>query len=289
MANGIDTFMQNAKGLTRNPLGIIALFISLIYVFATLLCATAVSNLTPSERQILLWFVVLFPIIVLGFFYKLVAEHHSKLYAPHDFQSDKSFLLALTQEQQNIHLEEEVESIRQLTQAECNVDAAPSSFDDEREAVDKVETELISKNGRNKIRNTYLLAEKLALQKLEQDLCVKIEEHVAIGDDRAAYFDGVAIDENKRDITFIEIKYLRYPVLPSSAIREILFRVIIAEEKLKFQYRRYRMKLMLVLVSSLEEEKTNMLKKMITKISHNYPYEVEIKYFKFEKLKEQIE
>ena len=80
-----------AKGLARNPLGIIALFIVLIYGFASLTLGIN-STLQGSERLPLVWFLVLFPVVVLFTFGRLVSKHHEKLFAPGDYKSDEGFL-----------------------------------------------------------------------------------------------------------------------------------------------------------------------------------------------------
>ena len=75
------------KDLVKNPIGIIALFISLIYGFSNLLLGATATSLTPDERSPLIMFIVLFPVVVLGIFYLLVSRHHGKLYAPAHHQS----------------------------------------------------------------------------------------------------------------------------------------------------------------------------------------------------------
>jgi len=86
-------FINNAKGLAKNPLGIIALFISLIYGFACLVLSTSISNLTEVEERLpLIWFIILFPIIILIGFIFLVTKHHQKLYSPSDYGNPESFL-----------------------------------------------------------------------------------------------------------------------------------------------------------------------------------------------------
>lgn len=70
-----------AKGMARSPLGIIALFIVLIYGFATLTLGFN-SQLEFVERMPLVWFLVVFPVAVLVLFGWLVSSHHEKLYAP---------------------------------------------------------------------------------------------------------------------------------------------------------------------------------------------------------------
>ena len=92
----MTNFFDQAKGLSRNPLGIIALFVSLIYGFACLVLSTSISNLhNDSERLPLVWFIIIFPIVILIAFLFLVTKHHGKLYSPSDYGSADSFLKTL--------------------------------------------------------------------------------------------------------------------------------------------------------------------------------------------------
>jgi CheY-like chemotaxis protein len=95
--NSIKEFGETAKGLARNPLGIIALFIVLIYGFAALIVGVS-GQLAGGERLPLIWFLVLFPVLVLTVFAWLVSAHHTKLYAPSDYQRDEAFLQAAKKE-----------------------------------------------------------------------------------------------------------------------------------------------------------------------------------------------
>lgn len=86
----INSFGAIARDLARNPLGIVALFIVLVYGFAALV--TGASPLSPSERLPLIWFLVSFPVLVLAVFGWLVSQHSDKLFAPSDFKNDEDFL-----------------------------------------------------------------------------------------------------------------------------------------------------------------------------------------------------
>ena len=88
--SGLSTFSETAKNLARNPLGIIALFIVLIYGLAALTLGLN-SKLDASDRTPLVWFLVIFPVAVLGLFGWLVSQHHEKLYAPGDYRTDDIF------------------------------------------------------------------------------------------------------------------------------------------------------------------------------------------------------
>jgi len=92
--NRIKEFAASARALAKNPLGIIALFILLIYGFASLVLTVGGGSLqTASERLPIVWFLAVFPVLVLIVFGWLVAYHHLKLYGPSDYTSEKSFLM----------------------------------------------------------------------------------------------------------------------------------------------------------------------------------------------------
>lgn len=84
-------FGDTAKSLSHNPLGIIALFIVLVYGFASLVTAFA-NSLTHDERVPLIYFLIVFPVLVLGVFTWLVSKHSSKLFAPSDFKNEDNYV-----------------------------------------------------------------------------------------------------------------------------------------------------------------------------------------------------
>lgn len=88
-------FTDSAKGLARNPLGIIALFISFVYALACIVIAVSTSTLDPYERIPLVYFVIVFPVLTLGCFMWLVIQHPTKLYAPSDYKEDNSFMMTM--------------------------------------------------------------------------------------------------------------------------------------------------------------------------------------------------
>jgi len=91
MADQIKNFDDTAKSLARNPLGIIALFIVLVYGFASLV-TTFAGSLTSAERLPLIYFLIVFPILVLGVFAWLVSKHSGKLFAPSDFKNEENYV-----------------------------------------------------------------------------------------------------------------------------------------------------------------------------------------------------
>jgi hypothetical protein len=97
MSQLLQNFGQSAKDLSKNPLGIIALFIVLVYGFACSLFGFSAKHLLPDERYLLVCFTVGFPTLVLIAFVWLVSRHPDKLYGPGDFRNDDSYLKTLNQ------------------------------------------------------------------------------------------------------------------------------------------------------------------------------------------------
>ena len=70
--------------------GIIALFIVLVYGFATI--AVSFGKNLSDHITPLIYFLVLFPVVVFIGFLWLVSKHHDKIYGPSDFKNEDNFL-----------------------------------------------------------------------------------------------------------------------------------------------------------------------------------------------------
>ncbi len=90
LAGNPKAFADTASGMTKNPLGIIGLFIVLIYGFASMVVGFS-SNLEARDMSLLIKFLIIFPVGVLFVFYWLVSKHHYKLYGPSEYQKQEIF------------------------------------------------------------------------------------------------------------------------------------------------------------------------------------------------------
>lgn len=88
----LEPISKPSNALTKNPLGIIALFIFLIYSIASIVLGVSSEALTESQKWFFVVFLVSFPPIVLAAFVWLVAKHAVKLYSPSDFRDDQSYI-----------------------------------------------------------------------------------------------------------------------------------------------------------------------------------------------------
>lgn len=95
MSDPIQRFGDTARRLARNPLGIIALFIVLVYGIASLVTISTGAG-AVNERQPLIYFLVFFPVLVLAVFAWLVSKHSDKLYGPSDFTNEDNYMKLVT-------------------------------------------------------------------------------------------------------------------------------------------------------------------------------------------------
>ena len=88
----LKRFTSTAKSLSRNPLGIIALFIVLVYAIAGVVISLAKEDFYTNPLHPSVIFLSIFPLCVLLVFAFLVAKHHDKLYGPEDYKNEQHFL-----------------------------------------------------------------------------------------------------------------------------------------------------------------------------------------------------
>ena len=217
--------LRNLSWASRNPLGIIALFISLIYGISALLLGSSIDSLQDYNETILILFVVLFPFAVLGVFGWLVACHHKKLYGPGDYQSDQGFIDVNHPYSSNEAIEQMEEEVKH--DAESDYEANKRDNLDEGDNIngvgdspgnrrrnndsDQEEAEKL-KVSREKIRQMATrnyFAQSLVFQKLSARYNGKINEHVSIksnaGD--AVQVDGII--NTKNGMKIVEVKFIR--------------------------------------------------------------------------------
>lgn len=219
-------FLKGAKDLARNPLGIIALFISLIYGFANLLLGSSADKLTAPERWPIIIFIVTFPILVLVTFYKLVTKHHGKLYAPGDFKDDKSFLRTLSPEEQERKLEKEVkESFTEINGSPENPKPAQEAASFPEVNSQEAEKE---REEYQSFRNDLQFVESAVVEKIAKELGTQPDSNVGLGGSDVEFDAFLQMHNGKA--TFLEVKALRKPSPAFHIIERLLYSAVVADK-----------------------------------------------------------
>lgn len=266
---------KNTKNLAKNPLGIIALFISLIYGFACLVLSTSIKNLdSESERLPLIWFIILFPLIILAAFLYLVINHHKKLYAPSDFRDESNFIETTNDNRQKERIQEEVDTIIE---------------DEKDKKVDGSE----DKNGNNSevkikenLKEQYLLAEDLALRAYELEKNISINRHSSYvsRDQKIFEFDGIGTSKSQ-NVYMIEVKYLTLKYLSTS----VKNRIESFLKEINDNYENLRISnLIPVVIVVCKQSEIDEIEKSLQNISNSFKHRAEIKVYEMKKLKEKF-
>ncbi len=233
------------KWEARNPLGIIALFISLIYGMSALLLGTSIGKLEKWNETILVIFIVLFPCAVLTIFGWLVACHHRKLYGPGDFKNDDAFLVAGGLENSaELGAKYEAEIKEDISIANVNIDdAEQTSSDDVSELKEsaqrlKFESNLLKDIPSEPIRRAYM-AESLVFQDLQDEFKGFLRRETKIKT-KSGFINVDGVVRGEGGDTIVEVKYTSNPsrikpILRSACRKLKRFRNELIGEKYNFR------------------------------------------------------
>jgi hypothetical protein len=262
MPAGLKEFGDIAKKLSVNPLGIIALFIVLVYGIAALVLGVSANSFEPGERLPLIWFLVGFPPIVLFTFAWLVARHHVKLYAPKDYPDPTQFLQVLDTAQQRKKLESEVELV-----------------EDKKPEKEEGGLSLSSSLPRNVLMARVLLAEDLVMRELSADYGVNIQRQMGLGRDIGV--DGMFVKDGEG--FGIEVKFFRH----TKHIRNIVESIRrIRDHISRLGWKKFNF-ILAAVIDDTEAENINRVKELIEKAIVDLEMNVEIRYFRFSELMEK--
>lgn len=190
-----DLLTKSAQKLSKNPLGIIALFIVFIYAIASLVLVEA-TTLENYHKTIMIWFLVLFPVLVLCVFAWLVKSHHRKLYGPGDYRSDDAFLRAASPDE-----------IREKYKLETEFSVDDTNKNGKGSETIRTMVDIPKITGIN-AQEDYLIAEDLIMKELENKYNTKFYRDMVISvGSRKMHIDGLA-DINDNDF-IVEVKYIR--------------------------------------------------------------------------------
>lgn len=272
-------FLKGAKDLTKNPLGIVALFISLIYGIASFLLGSSADKLTCYERWPLIIFIVIFPIFILLVFYKLVTEHHGKLYAPGDFKDDGgflktlSFLKPLSPEEREIKLEEAVsESLgdkisedglinenNEKTATKGVTDFSPVRSEEQSKKVD-----------RQTFKEEIKKIEDSVIRLIASELKIEPIQNVGVGGTNIRFDAFFPIVNEKA--TFLEVKAFRTSFSAMMALDRLLYNALVADRFFEAKF-----KLIIVVVYYDDNERERIERSWRRKIE-SCPVEIELRF-----------
>lgn len=186
----------------KNPLGIIALFVSFIDGISGLVISVNFEYMHgANERLPLIWFIVAFPFIVLIAFIALVIIKPQNLYGPRDFDNQELYLMALGK---NLRPKEKPTKLMR-----------PENIPIRRNKTSVCMSAFSYTNKNTQL--SYIKDQEAALQKYSDDHDIDIKTEVQI--DRNLICDGVA--EKDGELYLFEVKVNFIPTNADNTIRKL--------------------------------------------------------------------
>jgi len=306
--------MNSKYGLVKNPLTVIAIFAGTAEVSGT----AVLPFLQGTNQNLYVWFLMLFPLVVVILFFATLNWNPTVLYAPSDFQNEDNFVnlirKATTIELLTKEAEEALDAEQEITEESeesASEEFEKDSHEGETEMSESIGTaplnterllELLSLTGdkvvnsdmrdmqykimkaihRQRIREAQL-AERLAIEKLEKELGVKVETQMKIGTGEQAFvFDGVI--RQRSGLTVVEVKYWRLGKADTFYLRRFLAQVERLYETLSETQKRGFSLILIIVTDDVNER----LKRTVERYLTALPFAAMVKYYEFDKLVNEL-
>lgn len=308
--------MVEKIGTIRNPLTIIAMFAAIAEISGTLV----LPFISGENQATYIWFLMIFPLLLVILFFLTLNFNHKVLYAPSDYQNEENFLkffvegsptqtasklkadaleapsespeAGTTNSQTTSDLSTKATSPEPKPTVDQNSSSAkPSeSADDTATAVvppaqgDRIKT-------LNVIRNReYLasssLAENLIINELATELGQPIRRNMGLGERHSSIlFDGLILKED--GVTAIEVKFLRDPASAIVTTRRAVTMVTEATSTLP-EYVRNRFSLIIALATSTMPENYGAIMARANAVAKRAPFPVEVRLYSLDELEKKL-
>ncbi|WP_313591908.1 hypothetical protein [Agrobacterium cavarae] len=218
--------MLDKIGHIKNPLTVVALFAALAEVSGTVV----LPMLQAETQAIYVWFLMAFPILLVGIFFATLNWNHTVLYAPSDFNDEQIWrgLVKATRAQIVMKSSEEavtfdggsisINTVVEPLEKGNGESTAHKNINKEEDDVEAVATAPMGDASVStsetpkpvRARKTLRTLQRTVIDMLERELGDRFERFVSPINLPNIVFDGVSVGKNK-EITALEIKYTPFP------------------------------------------------------------------------------
>ena len=233
-------------------------FLILIVAFAIIACVAVGAALSlggqylnESQLWLLVGFIVVFPFFGLAIIAWLVLRHANRLAVAESNKGIEWTLISADKQKTNLNRE-----VNQLA------------------AIMKIPREQLSD-----LRSAYIVAEDLALRKIQEEAKKPVIRYVKVGD---ADFNGVYLDNDL--VTCVQITFVVSPNIRQEKINALLKKTLSAKIALSSQKAGTRTRLLLVLVTQLDQESEAKLRSSLVSKFSSTPVDVDIRLLDFQGL-----
>lgn len=258
----------------QNPLTIIAIFAAIAEISGT----TVLPFIAAENQGIYIWFLMLFPLILILLFFLTLNFNHKVLYAPSDFRDEDNFLKLFNKSNMFARVTKLKEEIADSENGETQENTTTPEKDATQENSYR---DIIKRN----TKATYLLAEELTINKLSQEFGSKIEREMMLNASSAKFmFDGLVSKGNR--IFAVEIKYFK-ETIKANMIRKTLKMISRVYEKLDEDSKK-AFHLVLAITTDAKKESIESSKFEVSDIISNFPFPVSTRFYSLHDLEKEF-
>jgi len=218
----------------KNPLTVVAIFAALAEVSGTVVLPI----LERDVQFVYLWFLMLFPVLLISLFFATLNWNHTVLYAPSDFQNEDNFMFAkasasailrkgdLEVQEQSVQLDDLETETPEAAIEDAGVPAELDAKQQDSTAQTPLAKELpkhIERPSSDVMRLRSRVATDLALGRLEREHGTFFLRDMAVPQRPDLVFDGISAKPGP--LTVVEVKYNHSGRSPSMFIANTFSRV----------------------------------------------------------------
>ncbi len=275
--------MVEKIGHIKNPLKIIAIFAAIAEISGTIVLPFIASD----NQATYVWFLILFPFLLITLFFLTLNFNHKVLYAPSDYQNEDNFLRSLpraTLVEKFQKMEAEIAENETSSSPEPSVD--PTTKDDSSSAVASREAIAYKNLVHRSTQASYMLAEELIFSKLSKEFSAEIQREVKIDSlGKHFIFDGIV--REKGITTFIEVKYFRNAYVAGMQLQETLKRIEEAAKHLPNEQTE-KFRVLLALATSEDFERKSQFMEKIKHYQNEFSFPIDVRLFSLAELEREF-
>ncbi len=270
--------IENIKGV-RNPLTIIAIFAGLAEISGTVVLPL----ISDQVQGTYVWFLMLFPLLLVLLFFLTLNFNAKVLYSPSDFRDEGNYMKIFqpgSTAQKILKFQDEISEAQEI---ENPSETKPITGREQK--VFKSKADVIAFMSESP-RARYQLAEGLVIDRLAKEMKSPPQRDLSLRSrDRAFMFD--AVFEKHDGLIVVEVKYFQRPH-PISKIRET---ILVIQDVIQNMPKSVRAKthILLAIVYDMPEMVANKFKLNIESLASDFSVNVQVRMFAFNDLLKELD
>lgn len=271
-------------GPIKNPLTIIAIFAAIAEISGTIV----LPFIAPANQATYVWFLIIFPILLIILFFITLNFNHKVLYAPSDYQNEDNFLRSLpraTLAEKALKIEAEIAEEATAVEAPI-VEQRPVLKVGEPKSKIEYSEESIRAWARRSPQAAYIFAEEAIFKRLAKEFGSEIQREVRVDSPTGRYiFDGVVRD--KGITTVIEVKILRNSIMSAGQLKQTLARIQQVSQVQPFEHGG-GFRVLLALAIGGENPNPDRVLSQINRMRDDFPFPVEVRFYMLNDLEREF-